>query len=55
MEDIINNLGGILKDNGYMIFASSKKIYLENLKLKEIHELYIHKSLTRYVHIYKKE
>ncbi|MBW9220694.1 RsmD family RNA methyltransferase [Methanothermococcus sp. SCGC AD-155-M21] len=55
VEDIINNLGSMLKDNGYMVFASSKKIYLENLKLKEIHELYIHKSLTRYVHIYKKE
>ncbi|MBW9222101.1 RsmD family RNA methyltransferase [Methanothermococcus sp. SCGC AD-155-C09] len=55
VEDILSNLGSILKDNGYMVFASSKKIYLENLKLKEIHELYIHKSLTRYVHIYKKE
>ncbi|HIP16876.1 MAG TPA: TIGR01177 family methyltransferase [Methanothermococcus okinawensis] len=55
VEDIINNLGSILKNNGYMVFASFKKIYLENLKLKEIHELYIHKSLTRYIHIYKKE
>ncbi|WP_421077782.1 THUMP domain-containing protein [Methanothermococcus sp. Ax23] len=51
IEGILNNLENVLKNNGYIVFASSKKINLENLELKEIYELYVHKSLTRYVHV----
>ncbi|AEH07365.1 THUMP domain-containing protein [Methanothermococcus okinawensis] len=55
IESILNSLGNVLKDNGYMVFASSKKVYLEDLRLMDMYEIYIHKSLTRYVHVYKKE
>ncbi|WP_292460510.1 THUMP domain-containing protein, partial [Methanothermococcus sp.] len=55
VELILNNLGNVLKNGGYMVFASSKKINVENLKLKEIYKLYVHKSLTRYIHVYRKE
>ncbi len=55
IENILNSLSNVLKRNGYMIFASPQRVDLDNLVLKEIHSIYIHKSLTRYIHVYKKE
>ncbi|GBF36516.1 THUMP domain-containing protein [Methanofervidicoccus abyssi] len=51
---ILEKLGDILKDGGYMVFAFPRKVDL-NLKLMEIHKLYVHGSLTRHIHVYKKE
>lgn len=53
IEEILNNLGDVLKKDGYLVFASSRKINLD-LELMEMYKLYIHKSLTRYIHVYKK-
>lgn len=53
VEEILNNLENVLKKDGYLVFASSRKINLD-LELMEMYELYIHKSLTRYIHVYKK-
>jgi len=54
IEHILNNLKESLKDGGYLIFASPTKVKLEDLELEALYSIYIHKSLTRYIHIYKK-
>ena len=51
--DILKKLGDILKDGGYMVFAFPKEVTL-NLKLMEIHKLYVHGSLTRHIHVYRR-
>jgi len=55
VENILNSLADVLKHNGYLVFASPRRIDLDNLVLKEIYEIYVHKSLTRYIHVYEKE
>ncbi|AXI25109.1 TIGR01177 family methyltransferase [Methanofervidicoccus sp. A16] len=52
--DILKKLGDILKDGGYMVFAFPRRVDLD-LKLMEIHKLYVHGGLTRHIHVYKKE
>ncbi|ABR56251.1 putative RNA methylase [Methanococcus aeolicus Nankai-3] len=54
IEHILNNLKECLKDGGYLIFASPTILNLEDLELEGLYSIYIHKSLTRYIHIYKK-
>jgi tRNA (guanine10-N2)-dimethyltransferase len=55
VESILNNLSNTLKPNGYLIFASPRRVNLDNLILKEVYEIYIHKNLTRYVHVYRND
>jgi len=51
--DILKKLGDILKDGGYMVFAYPRRVDLD-LELREIHKLYVHGSLTRHIHVYRK-
>ncbi len=53
--NILEHLNEGIKKNGYFVFASPSKVILknENMYLEGIYSIYVHKSLTRYIHIYK--
>ena len=53
IEYILNNLKSCLKENGYLVFASPTKLKLDDLILEKLYPIYVHKSLTRYIHVFK--
>ncbi|MCS3900877.1 THUMP domain-containing protein [Methanococcus voltae] len=53
MSEIFDKLCFLLKKGGYMSFAAPCIMDL-NLELVELYSIKVHKSLTRYIHVYKK-
>ncbi|MBP2172830.1 THUMP domain-containing protein [Methanococcus voltae] len=53
MSEIFDKLCLLLKKGGYMSFAAPCIMDL-NLELVELYSIKVHKSLTRYIHVYKK-
>jgi len=59
-RDFIYSAYNILKENGYISFSSPKGANLVNLgedigfKLVEVHDVYIHRSLTREIVVFKR-
>ncbi|WP_048059163.1 DNA methyltransferase [Methanococcus vannielii] len=51
--EIFEGIVEILKKGDYLVFAAPNKMKL-NLELTEFYEMRVHKSLTRYIHVYKK-
>jgi len=54
MLEIFKKIVDVLKNNDYLVFAAPNKMELD-LKLVEFYEMRVHKSLTRYIHVYKKD
>ncbi|MBA2862516.1 tRNA (guanine10-N2)-dimethyltransferase [Methanococcus maripaludis] len=53
MLEIFEKIAGVLKNNDYLVFAAPNKMEL-NLELVKFYEMRVHKSLTRYIHVYRK-
>jgi len=54
MIEIFEEIVKVLKDGDYLVFAAPNKMELD-LELTEFYEMRVHKSLTRYIHVYKKQ
>lgn len=53
MLEIFEKIVDVLKDNDYLVFAAPNRMELD-LNLVEFYEMRVHKSLTRYIHVYRK-